>query len=1216
MPFEPKLTANDHLLKEAKKRFKKNHAPKLNAYPAKEIEELLTELEYYRLQAETEKSIDITEKKDDGIDNTKADFPADVLGMGYFRLTNSHHIVTANNAGVAFFNLKTHQIKGNKFTNLLDGENAAAYTQFAEKLIKSTLPQTLTLKIQSAGKPAKYIRLSACNQTNCNGYSLYCDDQTELNLAKIQLEISNQKYKALFENIQDVYYEASADGTLLEISPSIFNLSKGQYTREMLLGASMHNFYTNPDDRIRFFNELLLYKNISDFELLLKNKDGSEVPISVSTKLWMDELGNPIKLTGTIRDISLRKSVEQALRLSEEKFAKAFFTSPYSILITRASDGKIVDANPSFSQISGYTHEEAITSTTKLLSIWKNEQDREYVINELKQGKSIHNREFIFLVKGGKPIDTLFSASIIMLDSVPHVLSSILDITEQKKSESALKQSELKYRTLFETMAQGVVYMGKEGYISSANPAALKLLGLSAAQLAGKKSIDKLWHTIHEDGSSYPTQNHPAVKALQTGKTVQDILGVFDVKNQSYKWVKVIAKPEFSNGETEPYQVFATLEDITKLKEVHDTLNKTNHNLEKLVEQRTKDLRRVSLLQKAILENVQLGIITTDASGIILTFNPAAVKMLGYAPDELVGKHSPLVFHDFDELKATHQTLTGITNADNKQTLEFIMQYMHLKTTEWTLVRKDKTRFNAKISHSSWKNEKGETEGYIGVILDVTLEKHSNETLKQREAYLSAIIENQPGMIWLKDTKSRFLAVNQKFADSCGIHKPEDLTGKNDFDIWPAELAEAYRADDLRVIETRTPSVVQEYINIDGELFWFETFKSAVMNERGEIIGTTGYAHNITERKRNEAALKMQSAAFESFALAIIITDEKGKIQWANTGFSKLTGYTLIEATGKTPGELLHSTKQDEAFYKKFWHDLLYNGGWSGEIWNRRKDGSAYLEEETITSVRDVDGKIVNFIAIKIDITERKKLEQGLMKTLEKEKELNVLKSKFISVASHEFRTPLANILASSETLTAYWNRMDAEQRQQRLDTIKMQIRRLESYINEMLHLSRLQAKEKALRPELFDLTDLIKQIVAEITESKEFTSRVIFESNQPSVTVELDKNSISAMLTNLISNALKYSDSDTKVSISLSWHGSSVSIEVEDRGIGMDNEELKHIFEPFYRASNVGNLQGTGLGLNIVKEVVERHNGKISVTSQQNVGSKFTVELPIALTN
>ena len=153
-----------------------------------------------------------------------------------------------------------------------------------------------------------------------------------------------------------------------------------------------------------------------------------------------------------------------------------------------------------------------------------------------------------------------------------------------------------------------------------------------------------------------------------------------------------------------------------------------------------------------------------------------------------------------------------------------------------------------------YRSEHGKV--WIGGHDNITRREKAEDALLLRESYLSAIIENQPGLIWMKDRDGKFLAVNARFANSCSLDYPELLVGKTDFDIWPFELAAGYVADDNRVIKSGKPCVVEELISDRGDIRWFETYKTPIMDTQGMVIGTTGYSHDITERKRMEEELQ------------------------------------------------------------------------------------------------------------------------------------------------------------------------------------------------------------------------------------------------------------------------------------------------------------------------------------------------------------------------
>jgi PAS domain S-box-containing protein len=632
----------------------------------------------------------------------------------------------------------------------------------------------------------------------------------------------------------------------------------------------------------------------------------------------------------------------------------------------------------------------------------------------------------------------------------------------------------------------------------------------------------------------------------------------------------------------------------------------------------------------------------------------------------------------------------------------------------------------------------------FGTSRDITQRLKAEKELQLRESYLSAVINNHPGMFWMKDPAGKFLLVNDRnnaFLKRSKLGGMESVIGLTDFDFMPEEYAQRFFQEDEDVMTTLKPLVREEQTFLDNHEAWFEKYKFPVVDKNGEVLGVSAYSIDITERKKAEAALKMQSSAFESFAVPIIITDKEGKITWVNTAFLKLTGYILKEVLGETPGALVKSGVQSKDFYETMWNTINSGKVWSGELINRKKDGTQYPEEETITPVFDQENRISSFIAIKIDLTEKKVMERALRESearwnfalegsgdgvwdwdlvkgkvffssqwkrmlgyeedeisnslderekrvhpddldqcnenlrkhfrgetdvyiseqrvlckdgryrwildrgkvvarkedgspmrvigthsdisdrksyeevlregMEKEKELNRIKSKFISVASHEFRTPLATILATSESLISYRARMTEKQLDDRLGKIKDQVGNLNKIIEEVLNLSKLQTKERELEPTLFNLSDFTFKIVQEFREQTGMEEGIAFGSTPKSIEVMLDKKAIQHIVSNLLSNAVKYSSPDETIQVELNALKDEVILIVRDHGIGIPEQDLKHLYTPFFRASNSGNVSGTGLGLNIVKESVQRLGGNIAVDSILNEGTLFTIRLP-----
>ncbi len=245
------------------------------------------------------------------------------------------------------------------------------------------------------------------------------------------------------------------------------------------------------------------------------------------------------------------------------------------------------------------------------------------------------------------------------------------------------------------------------------------------------------------------------------------------------------------------------------------------------------------------------------------------------------------------------------------------------------------------------------------------------------EASLRAMLDNSPYRAWLKDAEGRFLAVNEQFAEACGMNSPESVVGKTSRDIWPEAMAEKFCAEDQLVMESRKQKHAEEKTIEHGEEKWFETFRKPILDEHGKVLGSTGFSRDITQRKWVEEQLRLTAKIFESSHDAIIITDTDGNIISANPAFSEITGYSSEEVVGKNP-RILNSGRQGREFYEEMWRILRQFGYWNGDVWNRRKDGGIYAGRLSINVLRDDAGNVSHYIGVTSDITEYKAAQERI----------------------------------------------------------------------------------------------------------------------------------------------------------------------------------------------------------------------------------------------
>lgn len=402
----------------------------------------------------------------------------------------------------------------------------------------------------------------------------------------------------------------------------------------------------------------------------------------------------------------------------------------------------------------------------------------------------------------------------------------------------------------------------------------------------------------------------------------------------------------------------------------------------------------------------------------------------------------------------------------------------------------------------------------------------------------------------------------------------------------------------------------------------------------------------------------MFEALFEHSSLGIIISDEQGVIQDANPFAARIFGYENGELNGK-PVEVLipQPLRERHVKYREGYvrNPVPRSMGSNLNLLAVKKDGSQFPVEISLAYF-ELNGRrqIVSFVN---DITVRKKVEQDLLKLteeletkvnertkelsdallelshtneglqqemeqrkkvesqirgmLEREKELGELKSRFVSMASHEFRTPLGGILSSASLISKYTSTEDQPKREKHVLTIKKMVKNLTNILNDFLSLDKLEQGKVTSAPVQFDLNQLIHELSEDMIETSDKELSILGPESRE-ISVYQDKEMVRNVLINLISNAIKYSALDAKVTIRSKVEGSKAIIDIEDNGMGIPEADQKHLFERFFRAKNVTNLQGTGLGLNIVKRYLDMMNGTITFVSVENKGTTFTVALPL----
>jgi PAS domain S-box-containing protein len=480
--------------------------------------------------------------------------------------------------------------------------------------------------------------------------------------------------------------------------------------------------------------------------------------------------------------------------------------------------------------------------------------------------------------------------------------------------------------------------------------------------------------------------------------------------------------------------------------------------------------------------------------------------------------------------------------------------------------------------------------------------------LQLSEERLRSIVTGAPVILFALDNQGVFTFSEGNALSSLGL-KPGEAVGRSVEDLFPE--AKDFQEEVRRALNGETFSSVSR-----GPGVAFETRYSPLRNANGEIIGTIGVSVDVFSRIKAEKAYRI---LVESSVQGLVILQDS-KVVFANAAQAALTGYSVEEILAMTPQQNLElAHPEDRAFVARRLQDRSAGKPLStrAEIRLIRKDG-ALRWVEMYSATIEYGGKPATQI-VTLDITERKQMEaalveaEGLRLALVKERDLKELKSRFISMVSHQFRTPLSVINTTSYLLENYHDKFDADKRKDYFGKIRSQIDRLDELIENILTISEKEEKGLPFTPTTVNLEVFCREVVAEMQLTSETTHTLIFTHQGDLSSAIVDEKALRHILTNLLSNAIKYSPDGGDVVFNLTRQVGEAIFEIRDPGIGILSDDQRHLFEPFHRGTNVDGIKGNGLGLKIVKDFVDLHGGTVACVSEPDKGTTFTVRLPIA---
>ena len=795
----------------------------------------------------------------------------------------------------------------------------------------------------------------------------------------------------------------------------------------------------------------------------------------------------------------------------------------------------------------------------------------------------------------------------------------------RQRAEAELRVSEANAEATFEQAAVGIAQVALDGRWKRVNRRRCEIVGYTQDELLARNfqdithpedlqaDLDRVRWMIE---GKIPTYTMEKRYIRKDGSTVWGLLTVSLVRTQD-------GRPDY---------FIKVIEDIDARKSIE---------------------ARLALWAEAF-EHAHFGLVITDArSETLVAANPAYAAARGYRPEELVGQPWTLVY-PLDVQSEVRRKLDELDVTTNT-----VFETEH--------ITRDGHRFPVLVDITVVCDENGEPVNRVAYVMDISSRKAAEDALNatqreamqaQREARLAAL-NLMEDAIAARERAETAVAALRATEERLQLAQESAHVGIWEWDMrtdecyWSPEYERLYglepgslrvqrdwfdrlHPDDRPLIEALQESRIARGLPFevefrirrgDGAIRWMLSVGSTHCDEQGKPVRLSGINLDVTERKLAELQLRQLALAVEQSPESVIITDPAGRIEYVNQAFERNTGYARAEAIGRNPSMLQSGHTPREA-YAAMWAALRRGEVWKGELANRRKDGTEYVDSAIIAPLRESDGSVRGYVSVQEGITEKKRMESELdayrkhleslvaSRTAELQEarrvaeSANVAKSAFLANISHEIRTPMNAILG----LTHVLRRDGASERQaERLDKIEGAARHLLSIINDVLDLSKIEAGKLILDESDFlldDVLDKVRTLVAEAAQAKGL--RIEVERDALPFHVRGDATRVTQSLLNYAGNAVKFTERGgitlrARVVEELDERV-MIRFEVQDTGIGVAAEAQPRLFGSFEQqdATTTRRFGGTGLGLSITRQLARMVGGDAGFETRLGEGSTF----------
>lgn len=884
------------------------------------------------------------------------------------------------------------------------------------------------------------------------------------------------------------------------------------------------------------------------------------------------------------------KNAYRALQLSEQRFARLFHFNPVAGLALATFEGVFVEVNEIFLKLLGYTREEVIGKHVHELAIWLDSDVRERMVTMLKKGEEVRNKEVQLYTKSRKVIDVLFSMDIVEMENGPMVISTANDITDRVEAEKRLRESEQSLDILINSSPDQIWLIDYELKLVKANKAFFDAVK-DAYGIDIHVGDFILFSEVAEEKKQQWMQYYSRALA---GEHFTEEHEENDPRSDQHACFEITLNPVY-NEKKQVIGAGCFSREITLRKQAERNIQAVNEKYE--------------ILSRATNDAVWDWSLVDDK----VTWNQGLEVIFGYGKrnEEYTGNWWLENIHEDDRPRVIEELSSEVTRGESNTSATY-----RFRCANGT--------YKYVFSRGYILYESGRPVRMIGAMQDIDILTRANNEIRR----LSLVASATDSLVTILDAEENIEWVNESFEKLTGYRLTE-IQGRKIRDILNGPETDAATLERIRRQTEACVSVTEEILNYakDGRKFWMKININPVFDQRGKLAKFIAVGTDITILKEYERKIttiaKELSELIESANAVIFGIDANGGVNEWNTLAVSVTGYSKEHASGKKLLELLVS--------KDDWEDteLMMRSVLQGypvshyEFPMVNRAGNKLILLLSATPRRNASGEITGLLAVGQDITEltqyRQSLEEKvkerthkLQAALEKEKELVTLKSRFASMVSHEFRTPLATIRLSVNHIKKYKSRMSPDAIDSKIKVVSEQVDHMTHMLEEVLTLGKAEESKIQISKRKVNIETFFAGIQEEVENIFKHSHTIHRTLNLQQYEIETDVDLLRNVFINLLSNAIKFSPGKTDIYLDGRQEGKMLIVQVRDEGLGIPEEELPKIFDPFHRGTNVATIQGTGLGLSIVKKAVDLIGGEVAVSSKPGEGTVFTVTIPV----